>query len=54
MTGLGVTVKDNRKDKSPDEENEHNKSGEDKTVITEKRIEKKPPQLIRPEKPPQE
>jgi hypothetical protein len=50
----GFTVKDNRKDKTPDEEVEHDKSGEDKIVVTDKRVEKKPPQLIRPEKPPQE
>ena len=53
MTGVGVTVKDNRKNKSPEDE-EQNKPNDDKIVITEKRTEKKPPQLIRPEKPPQE
>ncbi|MGA9773770.1 MAG: DUF4252 domain-containing protein [Blastocatellia bacterium] len=50
----GFTVKDNRKDKTPDEETEHTKSSDDKIVITDKRPEKKPPQLIRQEKPPQE
>lgn len=50
----GLTIRENRKDKSPDDETEHNKTGDDKTVITDKRVEKKPPQLIRPEKPPQE
>jgi hypothetical protein len=53
MTGVGVTVKDNRKNKSPEDE-EQNKPNDDKIVITDKRTEKKPPQLIRPEKPPQE
>jgi hypothetical protein len=50
----GVTIKENRKDKTPDEESEHTKSSDDKIVITDKRTEKKPPQLIRQEKPPQE
>jgi len=53
MTGVGVTVKDNRKNKSPEDEDQ-NKQNDDKIVITDKRTEKKPPQLIRPEKPPQE
>ena len=50
----GFTIKDNRHDKSPEDEPEQKKQSEDKIVITEKRAEKKPPQLIRPEKPPQE
>jgi len=53
MTGVGVTVKDNRRNKSPEDEDQ-NKPNDDKIVITDKRTEKKPPQLIRPEKPPQE
>jgi hypothetical protein len=44
----GVTIKDNTRDKKP----EHN--DQDQIVITEKHEEKKPPKLIRPEKPPQE
>jgi hypothetical protein len=50
----GFTIKDNRQDRTPQEEPEQKKQSEDKIVITEKRAEKKPPQLIRPEKPPQE
>jgi Domain of unknown function (DUF4252) len=47
----GVTIKDNRKDKQPDND------PQDQTVVqvtTEKREEKKPPKLIRPDRPPQE
>lgn len=54
LTGVGVTVNDNRKDKSPEDEDQQNKQNDDKVVITDKRTEKKPPQLIRQEKPPQE
>ena len=50
----GVTIKDNRKDKTPEDDMQQGKQSDDKIVITEKRAEKKPPQLIRPEKPPQE
>jgi uncharacterized protein DUF4252 len=50
----GVTVKENRKTKSPDDEGEQTKPADEKAVIVERRAEKKPPQLIRPEKPPQE
>lgn len=50
----GITIKDNRKDKPPEDESEPAKPSDDKIVVTEKRTEKKPPQLIRPEKPPQE
>jgi len=50
----GVTIKDNRKEKTPEDEMEQSKPGDEKIVITDKRVEKKPPQLIRPEKPPQE
>src|SRR6185312_8906670 len=50
----GVTIKDNRKEKTPEDEIEQNKPSDEKIVITDKRVEKKPPQLIRPEKPPQE
>ena len=50
----GVTVKDNRKDKTPEDENDQHKPNDEKIVITDKRAEKKPPQLIRPDKPPQE
>lgn len=53
ITGVGVTVKDNRKDKSPEDEDQ-NRQNDDKVVVTDKRVEKKPPQLIRQEKPPQE
>jgi hypothetical protein len=49
----GLTIKDNRKDKSLEDE-EQNRQNDDKMVITDRRVEKKPPQLIRPEKPPQE
>ncbi|HEY7912114.1 MAG TPA: DUF4252 domain-containing protein [Blastocatellia bacterium] len=47
----GVTVKENRKDKQPDEDPDQ---GADQSVVVERRAEKKPPKLIRPEKPPQE
>ena len=50
----GVTIKDNRKDKTPEDENDQHKSSDEKIVITDKRAEKKPPQLIRPDKPPKE
>jgi hypothetical protein len=53
MSNMGVTIKDNRKDKSPDPE-PNEKQPDDPTVTTEKRVEKKPPKLIRPEKQPLE
>lgn len=47
----GVTVKDNRKDKEPEPDPD---PAADQTVVVDRRAEKKPPKLIRPEKPPQE
>lgn len=53
VTGMGVTVKDNRKDKtSPD--NDPARPHDDPDAPAPKRTEKKPPQLVRPEKPPVE
>jgi Domain of unknown function (DUF4252) len=48
----GVTVKDKTKDKQPDENDRQDPTVIEQTVV--KRDEKKPPKLIRPEKPPQE
>lgn len=61
MSGMGVTIKDNRKEKTPETE-PNDKPGDkpnDKQpgtpdTVTEKRAEKKPPKLIRPEKSPVE
>lgn len=53
MSGMGVTIKDNRKDKTPETEPNDKQPGSP-DVITEKRVEKKPPKLIRPEKSPVE
>jgi hypothetical protein len=48
----GVTVKEKSKDKQPNENDQQDPSAHEQTVV--KREEKKPPRLIRPEKPPQE
>jgi hypothetical protein len=53
MSGMGVTIKDNRKDKTPEPEPNDKQSGTP-DVVTDKRAEKKPPKLIRPEKSPLE
>lgn len=53
IQNMGVTIKDNRKDKSPDME-QNDKQPDASDVTTEKRVEKKPPKLIRPEKQPLE
>lgn len=53
ITGMGVTVKDNRKDKAPPD-NDPARPHDDPDAPAPKRPEKKPPQLIRPEKPPVE
>lgn len=53
MNGTGVTVKDNRKDKTPETEPD-DKRPEAPDVVTDKRAEKKPPKLIRQEKSPVE
>jgi hypothetical protein len=53
MSGMGVTVRDNRKEKTPETEPaDRPPAGPD--VMTDKRAEKKPPKLIRPEKSPLE
>ena len=54
MTGMGVTVKDNRKDKTSPPDNDPSRPHEDPDAPAPKRPEKKPPQLIRTEKPPME
>jgi hypothetical protein len=53
MSNMGVTIKDNRKEKTPEQEPD-DKRPDTTDVTTEKRVEKKPPKLIRPEKQPQE
>ncbi|HEX8091036.1 MAG TPA: DUF4252 domain-containing protein [Blastocatellia bacterium] len=53
MSNMGVTVKDNRKEKTPDTEPNYRQPAAPEVVI-DKRAEKKPPKLIRPEKSPLE
>lgn len=48
----GVTVKDRNKEKQQDPDNQQDPTDNEQTIV--KREEKKPPKLIRPEKPPQE
>lgn len=54
MSNMGVTYKDNRKDKTPDPEPNEKQPDPAVDVTVEKRVEKKPPKLIRPEKQPLE
>ncbi|HVG21703.1 MAG TPA: DUF4252 domain-containing protein [Blastocatellia bacterium] len=53
MSGMGVTIKDNRKEKTP-EAGPDDKQPAAPDGVTDKRAEKKPPRLIRPEKSPTE
>ena len=53
ITGMGVTVKENHKDK-PSPDNDPARPHDDPDAPAPKRMEKKPPQLVRPEKPPVE
>ncbi|HEX8184006.1 MAG TPA: DUF4252 domain-containing protein [Blastocatellia bacterium] len=53
MSNMGVTIRDNRKDKTPEPES-NDKQPDATDVTTEKRAEKKPPKLVRPEKQPLE
>jgi Domain of unknown function (DUF4252) len=48
LSGMGVTYKDNRKEKTPETE-PVDKNPDTPDAATEKRTEKKPPRLIRPE-----
>jgi hypothetical protein len=54
VTGMGVTVKDNRKDKTSPPDHDPARQHDDPDAPAPKRTEKKPPQLARPEKPPVE
>jgi hypothetical protein len=53
MSGMGVTIKDNRKDKTPETE-PTDKNPDTPDAVPDKRAEKKPPKLVRPEKSPLE
>ena len=54
MSNMGVTIKDNRKDKTPEMEPDDKQPDPAVDVTVDKRVEKKPPKLIRPEKQPLE